>query len=129
MIVVDSSVWIHHFRDLYSPQVSLFRQIAPNSIVAGDVIVLEVLRGLDSERAAVALQRKFDAYGVISMLDAELAATGAAYYRSLRRRGITIRKLADLIIATFCIERRHQLLHQDRDFDHFERHLGLRIAR
>jgi predicted nucleic acid-binding protein len=35
----------------------------------------------------------------------------------------------DLIIATYCIERGHVLLHEDRDFDPFERHLGLKVWR
>ena len=129
MIVVDSSVWINHFRDRPSPQVSLFRTMLPDGILVGDIIVLEVLRGLSSERDAVTLQRKFEAYGITQTLDPELALLGAAHYRALRRRGITVRTLADLAIATFCIERGHNLLHQDRDFDHFERHLGLKVWR
>ena len=54
-----------------------------------------------------------------------LAITAAANYRFLRARGITIAKLADLIIGTFCIERGHTLLHSDRDFEPMERLLGL----
>ena len=61
MIVVDSSVWIDHLRDRLSPQVAAFRSIEPDSIVAGDLIVLEVLRGLSSEAEAVTLARKFEA--------------------------------------------------------------------
>ena len=127
MIVVDSSVWIGHFKDIESEQVLTLRRTPADSIVAGDIIVLEVLRGFSSEEQAVRFQRKFDAYGITSMLDPRLAVIGAAYYRALRRRGVTIRTVADLIIATFCIENGHHLLHQDRDFDHFERHLGLRV--
>lgn len=129
MIVVDSSVWIDHFRDHHTDEVARFRALAPDAILVGDVIVLELLRGLDSEKEAVQLQRKFDAYGVASMLDARLAYIGAAYYRALRRRGITVRTLADLAIATYCIENGHHLLHRDRDFEPFERHLGLRVLR
>ena len=95
----------------------------------GDIIVLELLRGIDREEEAVKLQRKFDGYGVEPMLSPQLAYIGAAYYRALRRRGLTIRKLADLAIATYCIEGRHHLLHSDRDFDPFELHLGLRVLR
>jgi predicted nucleic acid-binding protein len=40
---------------------------------------------------------------------------------------MTVRKTVDTLIATFCIENSHQLLHQDRDFSHFEKHLGLRV--
>jgi predicted nucleic acid-binding protein len=39
---------------------------------------------------------------------------------------VTIRKTIDLIIGTFCIERGHTLLHDDRDFEPMIRHLGLR---
>ena len=54
----------------------------------------------------------------------DLAVRAAAHYRTLRSRGITIRKTIDVIIATFCIEHGHHLLHDDRDFEHF-RPLGL----
>lgn len=129
MIVVDSSVWINHFRNVPSQQVLTFRKVRPDLIIAGDIIVIEVLRGLRSEQDAVTLQRKFLAYGVTSMINSELAFTGAAYYRALRSLGVTVKKLADLIIATYCIENGHHLLHQDRDFDHFERHLDLKVLR
>lgn len=46
-------------------------------------------------------------------------------YRTLRKRGITIRKTTDVIIATFCIERTMPLLFTDRDFIPFVDHLGL----
>jgi len=129
VIVVDSSVWIDHFRDTQSESVVTLRAIEPDSIVAGDLIVLEVLRGLNAEKDAVTLQQKFSAYGVTRMLDPRLAFVGAAHYRALRSRGITVKRLADLIIATYCIELSHHLLHRDRDFDHFERHLGLKVLR
>jgi hypothetical protein len=56
-----------------------------------------------------------------------LAIHSAENYFALRRQGLTVRKTIDCMIATFCIEEDHQLLHRDRDFDHFEKHLGLRV--
>lgn len=129
VIVVDSSVWIDHFRGIRTPEVDRFRALDPGTILVGDVIVLELLRGLDREEQAVKLQRQFEAYGIEAMLDPQLACTAAAHYRALRRRGITIRTLADLVIATYCIENRHHLLHSDRDFEPFELYLGLRVLR
>jgi predicted nucleic acid-binding protein len=41
--------------------------------------------------------------------------------------GPTPRKTIDIIIATFCIARGHELLHQDRDFEPLVAHLGLRV--
>jgi hypothetical protein len=49
-------------------------------------------------------------------------------YRTLRARGITIRSTIDCLIATFCIEERHELLHCDSDFDSFKEHLGLAVV-
>jgi predicted nucleic acid-binding protein len=45
----------------------------------------------------------------------------------LRDKGITVRKLADTLIATTCIENGYSLLHHDRDFDGFEKYLGLKV--
>jgi predicted nucleic acid-binding protein len=58
-----------------------------------------------------------------------VARKSAENYRRLRSLGITVRKVPDVILATFCIERGHRLLHQDRDFDHFEKHFGLEVLR
>lgn len=128
MIVVDSSVWIAHFRDEPSAQVRTLREMTPTLIVMGDIIMLEVLKGLDTERKSATLERKLEAYGVVPMLDEGLARAGAAHYRSLRRLGLTVRSTPDVVIATYCIAHGLQLLHQDRDFDHFEKHLGLRVV-
>jgi hypothetical protein len=129
MIVVDSSVWISNIRRIDTAQVQLLRSARQRSIIAGDIVVLEVLRGVRDEREAARQHVRFKAYGITPMLSPSLALAAAAKYRKLRALGITVSKTVDLIVATFCIEGGHHLLHQDRDFDHFEVHLGLRIAR
>lgn len=58
----------------------------------------------------------------------DLAVAAAANYRLLRNRGITVRAGLDCLIATYCILNQHSLLHNDRDFDAFEKHLGLRVV-
>lgn len=102
--------------------------MAPTRIVVGDIILLELLKGLNTDRQAAALERKFEGYGVVRMLDETLARVGAAHYRTLRRRGLTVRSTPDVVIATYCITHRLELLHQDHDFDHFEQYLGLRVV-
>ena len=67
-------------------------------------------------------------YPVVSLLDPDLALRAATNHRRLRALGVTIRKTADLVIGTFCIERGHTLLHADRDFEPMQRHLGLMTA-
>ena len=57
----------------------------------------------------------------------ELAVMSAENYQGLRKRGMTIRSTIDCLIATFCIREGYSLLHNDRNFDHFEQHLGLKV--
>jgi len=52
----------------------------------------------------------------------------ALNYRMLRRYGVTVRKTVDGLIATYCIENKHNLLHNDNDFDGYEKHLGLQVV-
>ena len=59
------------------------------------------------------------------MLGLQIALKSVDNYRFLRKRGITIRKTADVIIATFCIEDQNSLLFSDKDFLPFVHHLGL----
>jgi len=54
------------------------------------------------------------------------AITCAENYRTLRKKGITVRKTIDVIIATNCIEQGFSLLHSDRDFEAFVAYLGLK---
>lgn len=92
------------------------------------MILLEVLQGARDEAHAARIERNLRRYPVAAMLDGHLAVRAAHNHRSLRERGITVRKTIDMIIGTFCIQGGHRLLHEDRDFDAMARRLGLRVA-
>jgi predicted nucleic acid-binding protein len=62
------------------------------------------------------------------MLGMQMAIKSAENFRALRKKGITVRKTADVIIATFCIEQKLPLLFSDKDFKPFVKHLGLAEA-
>lgn len=129
MIAVDSSVWIAHFRNVASREVALLRSLfGREDLLVGDVVLLEVLRGARDERHAGRLARDMHAFNVVPMLGAAIAEQAARNFRALRGAGITIRTSADLIIGTYCIEYRHVLLHDDRDFEPMRVHFGLMVA-
>ena len=127
MIVTDSSVWIDNIRQNDTPQVQTLLAADDRDVIVGDIVALEVLRGVRSEREARIQEARFRAYGITPMLDPEIAVLAATNFRRLRTLGITIRSSVDLIVATFCLVHGHSLLHDDRDFDHFEQYLGLKI--
>jgi predicted nucleic acid-binding protein len=64
---------------------------------------------------------------VFNAVSPELAVLSAQHFRTLRSRGVTVRGTIDCLLATFCIVNGYGLLHNDRDFDAFEQHLGLNV--
>jgi predicted nucleic acid-binding protein len=126
VILVDSSVWIAHLRGRTTPATLRLEAAAGREpLLLGDLILLEILQGVRDEAHAARLERALRHYAVVALLDRDLAVRAARNYRRLRGLGITIRKTADIIIGTFCIERHHALLHDDRDFAPME---GLKVA-
>jgi predicted nucleic acid-binding protein len=129
VIVVDSSVWIAHLRDVDMSQVRTLRTIAePDDVLVGDLILLEVLQGARSEAHAALIERQLRQFAIANMSNSIVAPQVARNDRILRDRGVTARKTIDLIISTFCIAGGHRLLHADRDFEPMVEHLGLRTV-
>lgn len=129
MIVVDSSVWIAYFRNQSGRAVDALRALPdPNKILIGDLVLLECLRGARDEHHAAQLEAGLRRFVVDAMVGTEMAVETARNFRKLRGLGVTPRKAIDLIVATFCIARGYELLHQDRDFEPMVQHLGLRVV-
>lgn len=126
MVVVDSSVWIDFFADRPTVQVRKLLSVRPaRSIIVGDIVLLEILRGARDDAHAAALDRRLRAFQLRPFLDADLARKAAASYRALRSKGFTVRRAVDLVIGAYCIEHAFPLLHNDRDFTVMREHLGL----
>jgi hypothetical protein len=126
VIVVDTSVWIDFLNGKDALHVRRLRAaLGTEEIFVGDLMLCEVLQGLDSERDARDVEALLRRFQIVSMAGDAIAVVAARNYRSLRRLGITIRKTIDLLIGTWCIENRVTLLHNDSDFRPMVRHLGL----
>ena len=129
MILVDSSVWIDYFNGLATSQTDrLDELLGSDLLLTGDIILAEVLQGFRDDRDFRRAKRALDGLEFRAMLGRDIALKSAANYRALRTQGVSVRKTIDMLIATFCIENGHELLHADRDFDPIERHLGLRTV-
>jgi predicted nucleic acid-binding protein len=129
VILVDSSVWISYLRGTSTPRTDkLDRLLDSEPLAIGDLILTEVLQGFDNDRDFNAANRMLTALTIVELGGEEIAIQAARNFRVLRRLGITVRKTIDTIIATRCIESGYDLLHDDRDFDPFADHLGLRVV-
>lgn len=132
MILVDSSAWIGLFRGDSNPQTKLMLSIlqgGDEELAIADIILLEVLQGFRSEKQAQTALQSIEGLPCFTLGGKPLAVLAASNYRRLRQKGITVRSTIDCLIATFCVENEFPLLHNDRDFDPFERHLGLRMVK
>ena len=129
MIVVDSSVWIDFFNGVSTPEVErLDVLLGVTPIAIGDLILVEVVQGFRHEKDVATARQLFRCLAPLPMLGARNAWKAAENYRELRRRGVTVRKTIDGIIATACIEANLALLFSDRDFLPYVEHLGLEAA-
>jgi predicted nucleic acid-binding protein len=92
-----------------------------------ELILCEVLQGIPYSGNFAQVRRHLLKLRVFEAGGSDLAIAAAVNYQELRRHGYTVRKTIDCLIATFCLQSEHELLYRDRDFDCFERILGLRV--
>jgi hypothetical protein len=128
MLVVDTSVWVDYFNGVGNPQTDFLNTILDSTpILIGDLILAEVLQGFRYDPDFEKVRRTLGKFMQESMVTPSLAVQSARNYRFLRQKEITVRKTIDSLIAAYCIENDHQLLHNDSDFDGYEEHLGLQV--
>lgn len=137
-VFVDSSVWIDHLRGAATPQVQVLNGLLealhpdsgvpePTAILIGDLVLVEVLRGIVDDRQHRRVRSGLLALPQVRLGGTDVALAAVDHYRALRRLGVTVRKAIDCLIAAWCIARDVPLLHADRDFDSFAAHRGLRL--
>lgn len=127
MIIVDTSVWIDFFNGKNSHQVNLLDSaLGTEAVAIGDLIALEILQGFKKDKDYNTAKELINSLTIYDMLGQSAVLNCADNYRKLRKKGIIIRKTADVIIASFCLLHDFPLLFSDKDFQPFVKHLGLK---
>jgi predicted nucleic acid-binding protein len=127
--VVDSSVWIDYFNGVTTAATEkLHALLGAETLAVGDFILTEVLQGFRNDSDYKIAKDLMTSLTVFDMLGQQNAIKCAENFRALRKRGITVRRTVDVVIATYCVERNLPLLFQDRDFLPFVEHMGLRAV-
>jgi predicted nucleic acid-binding protein len=129
MFVPDSTAWIDFSHGKLTAQTDIMkRELVFRRLVVTDIIIMEFLQGFREDRDYANGVKFMRGMVYKSFYGRRHMEQAAANYRTLRKRGITIRKPNDVVIATFCIENGFTLIHHDRDFDPMEQYLGLLVA-
>lgn len=128
MVIIDSSVIIDFLSGRTTAQTGwLRRQPDLERMGITTLILSEVLQGVRDDVIFAEALLILGQFVVFETGNRDLAIDSARNYRILRKRGVTIRSTIDCITATFCINDEHELLHNDRDFDAFEKYLDLAV--
>jgi len=129
MVIVDTTVWIDYLRGADNPEsLWLDRELPRQRLSLTDLILCEVLQGVRDPVLFSQVRDELLAFHIFESGGKDLAVASAVNYRILREKGYTVRRTIDCLIATFCMESGHSLLHRDRDFEPFEKVLGLAVV-
>lgn len=128
MTIVDTTVWIDYLGGTVNQHTDwLDQELNQQRLGLTDLILCEVLQGIRGDSTFKRVRRDLSRFEVFDTGGEALAVASAQNYRFLRSHGHTVRKTIDCLIATFCLTEQHSLLHRDRDFDPFEKYLGLHV--
>ncbi len=126
MILADTSIWIDYFNGKFTNETNfLDNALAEGNVIIGDLIILEILQGIRHDKDYTKTKKALETLEQFELFGSSMIFDCANNFRKLRKKGLTIRKTADLIIASFCIKNKIPLLFSDRDFLPFAEHLGL----
>lgn len=129
-IIVDTSVWIDGFRSIQSVKTNKVVEYLAMSqqVVITPTILQEVLQGVREDHRFDRIKDDLLACTMLLLDPVEAAISAATLYRMLRKKGVTIRKPNDCLIAHYAIFYDIPVLHSDVDFDQIAPHTSLRIA-
>jgi predicted nucleic acid-binding protein len=129
LIFVDSSVWVDYFNGRQSAETDYLDSLLGREPIAiGDLVLIEVLQDFKNDTDYKTARELLTSLTVFTLGGQKIAIKSADNFRLLRKRGVTVRKTSDVLIATFCIEKNLPLLHSDKDFEPFHSHLKLRTC-
>jgi len=118
-ILVDTSVWVNALNGVRDWRVARLEQLIDSNaaVVLCPTVLQEILQGISNQSDYNKIRDTIQAFEMLSIDPVEAAYGAADLYRHARKKGITIRKSTDCLIAFYCIEHNAQILHHDRDFD------------
>jgi predicted nucleic acid-binding protein len=130
-LLFDTSVWIDFLNKKNTPEANLLVHYIEKDkpVLLTPTILQEILQGIRDDSKYEKIKEMLT-YFTILELPATQAAIGAAdLYRSLRKKGATVRKSNDCLIAYYALQFSIPLVHTDADFDHISNHTKLKILK
>ena len=118
--IFDTSVWIDYFKNGRSKEAILLGEYvksASDNLLLTPTIIQEILQGVRTEQEFFRKKKVLESYNLLKPDWERTSIDAAKLYFDLRKKGITIRKSNDCLIAQVAIENDTLLIHLDSDFD------------
>jgi len=130
-ILADTSVWIDFFKGRKSPESSLLYYYLSHDepVLICPPIIQEILQGISLDKDYLRIKEDILSLELISINPVDSAIGAAELYRSLRKKGATIKRSMDCLIAYYAIFYKAALLHKDSDFNIIAKHSSLKIKK
>lgn len=119
MILVDTSVWIDFLRGRNTTYRRTLHDLIEQEedICITGIILTEILQGVNDERAGNEIKQYLLDFPIYHPRSITTNIEAAQLYKQCAKKGKTVRKTVDCIIAAISIENGLVLFHNDRDFD------------
>lgn len=129
-LIVDTSIWIDCFRGIINEKTKLVAEglARTDRVTITPTILQEVLQGIGDDAKLERVRTNLLSVSMLRLDPVDAAIGAADLYRMLRKKGVTIRKPNDCLIAHYAVFYDLPILHNDIDFDQIARFTTLRIA-
>jgi hypothetical protein len=129
MVLFDTSVWVDYWQLRNTPQVQkLVHALNHGEALITPTVIQEVLQGIRDDTQFLTVQERLLLLPCLHIPVVEAAVKAAELYRFLRKKGVTVRKANDCLIAAYAIQHRVEICHNDQDFDLIAAHTALKIS-
>jgi predicted nucleic acid-binding protein len=130
-LIFDTSVWINFLKNKSNPEADLLTSYIEHDdqVLLIPTILQEVLQGIREDKQYIHIKEIFSYFTVLQIPPVQAAIGAAELYRGLRKKGVTIRKSNDCLIAFYAIEFATPLVHLDSDFELIRKHSKLKTWR
>lgn len=130
-LIFDTSVWIDFLRNKRNPAAELLAAYIERNdpVLLVPTILQEILQGIREDAQYNYIRDILSYFTVLQISPVEAAIGAADLYRMLRKKGLTIRKSNDCLIAWYAIASSTTLVHSDNDFDIISGHSKLRTRK
>jgi predicted nucleic acid-binding protein len=127
-LLFDTSVWVDFLKNKSTPKADLLTQYIERDhpVILVPTVLQEVLQGIREDTQYNRIKAIFSYFTVLQASSIQAAIGAAELYRSLHKKGLTIRKSNDCLIAWYAIEFTIPLVHSDSDFDLISKHSRLK---